>query len=330
MDDWWLYDDLDEGHDRLEDREEDQLQDSPHINELGSWDGPLEEKEFEAGEINPPDVAFLSSNLVPYEGARPMNLVATLFICPKCSEPYFASNNYVCNIPTYKCKRCNIKNPTARDWTVTHCYVNGISLNFTKVYDQGPTLLCVLFAFMALCDMMRRVRGARYGCDEGRELDDEEELSAEFPTLVLQKRLIRDTVIDVGEKLSHLLLPIQHCKLPAGSEFVLRILIRSLGSLLPGFLCWPSCELESDLNVYGRVRYIVLLKNLPEHMLLFFMEMVFFRARKSYGEWYHAGIENDGGADFCLWASDLVGDVYGIQLPDYQTMTEVQTVYGNQ
>lgn len=31
--------------------------------------------------------------------------------------------------------------------------------------------LCVLYSFLSLCDMSRRVRGARFGCDEGTKFD---------------------------------------------------------------------------------------------------------------------------------------------------------------
>ncbi|CAO2040972.1 unnamed protein product [Urochloa humidicola] len=130
-----------------------------------------EMKEFSVGEVMVPDLVLMSKSLVPYEGTKPINLVAKQWACPQCLKTYNGSIQYVSEMQEYECSQCKLKNPSSYDWTLIRCKLNEVPLNFSMVYNQWGTDQCVLLAFIALCDMMRKVRGAQFGYDEGTKFD---------------------------------------------------------------------------------------------------------------------------------------------------------------
>ncbi|KAJ1286661.1 hypothetical protein BS78_03G369000 [Paspalum vaginatum] len=130
--------------------------------------------ETTGGEVVPPDVGVLTQNLKYV--SKPSNLLAKDWVCPRCRKCYKGSHNFICDIQHFKCLDCGIENPTSYSWSLDHCALNGVSLNFTKIYDQGRTDHCILFSLLALCDMSRRIRGARFGLDEASVFDEDEML----------------------------------------------------------------------------------------------------------------------------------------------------------
>ncbi|KAL6635166.1 hypothetical protein ACP70R_027837 [Stipagrostis hirtigluma subsp. patula] len=133
---------------------------------------PAEETDLDAnsadtGERPAPDVDALTRGLIA--GMKPGWLMAKKWICPgpDCWLVHYGSNNLIANIQVFECDRCQMKNPTAYFWTLTRCTMNNISLDFTQVHSQQDQHTSVLYAFLALCDMSRRIRGAKHECDEG-------------------------------------------------------------------------------------------------------------------------------------------------------------------
>ncbi|KAL6633510.1 hypothetical protein ACP70R_026181 [Stipagrostis hirtigluma subsp. patula] len=131
---------------------------------------PAEETDLDAnsvdtGERPAPDVdALITTGVIA--GIKPGCLIAKKWICPDCWLEHSGSNNLIADIQVFECDRCQMKNPTAYSWTLTRCTLNHMSLDFTRVHNQRDQPTCILYAFLALCDMSRRIRGAKHECDE--------------------------------------------------------------------------------------------------------------------------------------------------------------------
>ncbi|TVU28157.1 hypothetical protein EJB05_19666, partial [Eragrostis curvula] len=128
-------------------------------------DSDDEKMEFWDGEARSPSVELMTQNLQPDAG-KPPSLLAKPWCCPKCKEVYPGIRNFICDTQQYACYKCKIKNPTCQSWSLTRVTLNGVLLDFFKVFQQGKTDQCILYSFLALCDMMRRIRGAKLGGDE--------------------------------------------------------------------------------------------------------------------------------------------------------------------
>uniref|UniRef100_A0A8R7RDW2 Uncharacterized protein n=1 Tax=Triticum urartu TaxID=4572 RepID=A0A8R7RDW2_TRIUA len=116
------------------------------------------------GAVPSPDVYALSAAVVNHSEHKARRLLGTDWICVKCGNPFPPSKNYLANLPHFKCTFCNVENQTSYFWSMVKCLVNDVSLNF-KIYKQRNGQ-CVLFALFAVCDLARRMRGARHGLIE--------------------------------------------------------------------------------------------------------------------------------------------------------------------
>uniref|UniRef100_A0A0A9G5W1 Peptidase C1A papain C-terminal domain-containing protein n=1 Tax=Arundo donax TaxID=35708 RepID=A0A0A9G5W1_ARUDO len=97
------------------------------------------------------------------------------WICPKCKKEYKPIKCSLIDVPQLECPICNTQNETNFNFNIMKLHKNRISLR-TRVYNQGTTGLCALYASKTQAEIKCRVEGASGCWFHDRTIDEEEML----------------------------------------------------------------------------------------------------------------------------------------------------------
>ncbi|KAM3298305.1 hypothetical protein ACQJBY_039987 [Aegilops geniculata] len=298
---------------------------------------------------DPPNPCLLSLKYVgsPWylmESSKPASLIVKSWRCASCKKLFKSSYNLFVNIPPPRCDDCLTENQASYCWTMTRVIFNTIRVDFPVLYQQRGDL-CVIYAFMALVDLLRTLRGSQNGWLEPANLCSfgiEAVYKDVHGVKIGQEKSYYDRRFGRMENLFACMclrgVPLVATKfnfhrpdLPRHSlrlKCWFRITIEDTDTIVR--LLANGVPLMGALRMGALFEYLKAMqiyyalgpyKGLWAHVVVLHgsgfasPKGTYYTCRNSYGYKVHGYSEKkDTGGDFNIWSSDLYGFVYGCEL----------------